>query len=440
MDNNHQDNGFGTSGGYTSPETPYNPDAQYGFSSPGTDGQRSGTDAGSPYGGPSSGSAFSGQQTGGYNLNGQQYNNYQTGGSGAFQNSSGQFNSYSYNNGNYSTNNNGSAPLDRKGQPMKNNFGMKLTFSIIEMVVGLLLTLAESWCFGLIPLVLAVIACVMVCMQNKHYREGNWNGFSSARKASTALLWVAFGFYMAFLVLVIVVVIMMFVAGASFLGALGSEVGLDALKDLQDKYESDYETSDDWFDEEFDDYNDNFGIDSDNSDSGTDSTYKTISGENLYIDGFNDFTLNGSRLSLPMDMEDFYQAGFQMNDEDMDALIPADGYDGYAYYDKNGNYLGTVFVYNVTDEELKVEDGIAAGITINRYDDVEMQLVNGITFDTSSDEAVAALGNPTGTSGSDGSVFLEWYMNDRYGSSLELDYWDGELSEVWIMNDLALKD
>lgn len=409
MDNNHQDNGFGSSGGYTSPGTPYNPDTQ----------------------------------TGSYNLNGQQYNSCQTGeGGGAFQNSSGQFNSYSYNNGNYSTNNNGSVPLDRKGQPMKNNFGMKLTFSIIEMVVGLLMTIAQAWCFGLIPLILAVIACVMVCMQNKHYREGNWNGFTSARKASTVLLWVAFGFYMAFLVLVIVLVIILLVAGAGFLGALGSEIGLDALKDLQDVYESDYETSDDWFDDQFDDYNDDFDDYNDNFgvESSGGSAYDTISGENLYIDGFNEFTLNGSRLSLPMDMEDFYQTGFLMNDEDMDTLIPEDSYDGYAYYDKDGNYLGTVFVYNVTDEEIRVADGIAAGITINRYDNVELQLVNGVSFDTSSDEAVAALGKPTGTSDSDGSVYLEWYMNDRYGSSLELDYWDGELSEVWIMNDLALND
>ena len=464
MDNNN--NQFGYSGsdnnGYTSPESTYNPDAQYGFSSTGT------TDANNAQ--QYQNNTYSNPTSGGYNLNGQyttsdgSYSANQNAYNGsAFQNSAGQYDAnqynanqyqnggYNYSNGNYNMNQ-GSAPLDKNGQPVKNNFGMKLTFSIIEMVIGLLLTCAKSWCFGLIPLILSVIACVLVCMQNKNYKEGNWNGFTSSRKASTVLLWIAFAFYMIGLILVIVVVIIAAVAGASFLGALGSEFDPDALKDLQEAIESDSDYSIDDM-EDIEDYLNSGDSDMDDSDSNsytddhqeTDDhepigNYETIDGEDLYIEGFNEFVLNGSAISLPMDLDDFLDAGFQMNDEDLDDVIEADNYDGYAYYDSEGNYLGTLFVYNVSGKDAKVSKGVAAGITINAYDGVTLEMVGGITFDSSAADAIAAYGNPTDASVSEDSAYLEWYMNNRYASSLELDFWDGELSEVWIMNDRALEE
>lgn len=412
----------------------YNPDAQYGFPTGGEPDAPGGGNAPGPYGDV---------RPGGYNLNGQRYTTEgeaQQKPSGGWNDSGQPSGGYSYGDGSFRMNN-GGPPLDGRGRPMKNSFEMKLTFSIIEMVVGLALTLMRSWCFGLIPLILAAVACVMVCMQNKHYKEGNWSSFVSAKRASAALLWVAFGFDVVFLVLIVVAVILLLVAGAGYLGALGSEMGLDALLDLDSRYENrDVEEAiggneklPEFYDE------DDYGDYDDSYDYGSDE-YSTIDGENLYIDGFNEFKLNGSRLSLPVYMEDFYKAGFLMNEEDMEDVIPEGSYDGYAYFDTNGNYLGTVFVYNVTNGEIRVEEGIAAGITVNRYEDVSLALVNGITFDTPADEAVAALGNPTGISGSESMICLEWYMNGRYGSSLELDYQDQELTEVWIMNDLVLEN
>lgn len=458
MDNNN--NQFGYSGndnnGYTSPESTYNPDAQYGFSSTGT------TDANNAQ--QYQNNTYSNPTSGGYNLNGQyttsdgSYSANQNAYNGsAFQNSAGQYDAnqynanqyqnggYNYSNGNYNMNQ-GSAPLDKNGQPVKNNFGMKLTFSIIEMVIGLLLTCAKSWCFGLIPLILSVIACVLVCMQNKNYKEGNWNGFTSSRKASTVLLWIAFAFYMIGLILVIVVVIIAAVAGASFLGALGSEFDPDALNDLQEAIESDSDYSIDDM-EDIEDYLNSGDSDTDDFDSdyAADDNepigdYEIIDGEDLYIEGFNEFVLNGSAISLPMDLDDFLDAGFQMNDEDLDDVIEADNYDGYAYYDSEGNYLGTLFVYNVSGKDAKASKGVAAGITINAYDGVTLEMVGGITFDSSAADAIAAYGNPTDASVSEDSAYLDWYMNNRYASSLELDFWDGELSEVWIMNDRALEE
>lgn len=459
MDNNNNNNQFGNYGGnnngYTSPEQTYNPDAQYGFSSTGT------TDAGNAQ--QYQNNAYSNTNPGGYNLNGQyttsdgNYNANQSSYNGsAFQNSSGQYDAnqynanqyqsggYNYSNGNYNMNQ-GSAPLDKNGQPVKNNFGMKLTFSIIEMVIGFILTCAQVWCFGLVPLALAIVACVLVCLQNKNYKEGNWNGFTSNRKASTVLLWVGFALYMLWLVLLIVVVVIAVAAGASFLGALGSEFDPDTLKDLQDAIESDSDYSVDDLDD-IEDYlysddndTDNYDSDYDTDDNEPIENYQTIDGEDLYIDGFNEFVLNGSAISLPMDMDDFLDAGFMLNDEDLNAVIEADSYDGYAYYDSEGDYLGTLFIYNVTSKDIKASKGIAAGITINAYDGVTLKMVGGITFDSSAADAIAAYGNPTDASVGDDSAYLEWYMNNRYASSLELDFWDGELSEVWIMNDRALE-
>lgn len=98
---------------------------------------------------------------------------------------------YGYNqDGNYG------GPVDKNGCPLPNNFGMKLTFSILEMITIL-------FC-NVITLVMGILGCVFTCKANNAYKEGRWSDFSSAKKTSNVFLWIGFAVSMVYLVLIIV--------------------------------------------------------------------------------------------------------------------------------------------------------------------------------------------------------------------------------------------
>ncbi|MCM1282995.1 MAG: hypothetical protein NC180_01370 [Muribaculaceae bacterium] len=471
MDNNNNH------GDYTSPE-PYNPDAQYGFSKDnsqqgssyqnGTDYTNGGS-SGSAYqngtdytNGGSSGSAYQNgtdytngsssygspyqNSSGSYGSpyqNGTDYTNGGNGGSayqnGSYNNSGTYGSSYNYGGGNAYNQYNpqGPAPVDKNGRTLPNNFGMKLTFAILEIALSLITCLMGFWCFMLAPLVLSVIACIMVCMQNSAYKAGNWNSFVSKKKASTALLWVSFAIELLMIILLVVLVVLV-ILGVGVFGEALENMGYDNFWDYFEAYEA--SGGEGLTDEEMDRIIENLtGGESSDTDGGY-NNYSLQSGEHLYIEGFNSFTLNGADVELPMKMKEFTKAGFTLDEADLDYVLEPRSYDGFAYYTSDGYYLGTLFVYNVSDEEKKVSKGIVGGLTINDSGEgVDLSMVKGITFGSTPDEAVAVLGNPTGMDGGDSYLDLEWYMYNDYGSSLQLQYSQNSLYEVWIMNDAELK-
>ena len=117
------------------------------------------------YGDPSQGSGEQNPyQAGDQNAGGQQdYSNpYQSGQQNYSSAGNAQYGSYNgYNGGMNTPYNNGNVPLDKKGRPMKNNFGMKLAFSILEMILG----------GNFISLICGIVACVFTCKANTSYKE-----------------------------------------------------------------------------------------------------------------------------------------------------------------------------------------------------------------------------------------------------------------------------
>jgi hypothetical protein len=114
-----------------------------------------------------------GNQQNGYSAYGNQQNGY-----GAY--GSNQQNGY----GTYGTAYNtcgtvNGGPVDDNGKPLKNNFAMKLTFSILEIISC-----------NLISLVMGILGCVFTTKANNAYKEGRWEDFKSAKKTSTIVLWV----------------------------------------------------------------------------------------------------------------------------------------------------------------------------------------------------------------------------------------------------------
>ena len=73
----------------------------------------------------------------------------------------------------------GSAPLDDQGRPLKNNYGLKLTFSILEIISC-----------NLISLICGIIGCINTTKANTAYNEGRWEDFKSSAKSATVSLWI----------------------------------------------------------------------------------------------------------------------------------------------------------------------------------------------------------------------------------------------------------
>ncbi len=404
-------------------------------------------------------------QAGGYNLNGQYYesSSYQSNVStGGYNYGEGNFNNGNYgspyNNGNYGSPYNNrslnptSVPLDKKGRPIRNRFGLKITFSILEIVFGFLLFLLLPPVIALIAMTFAILALVFTCVQNSHFHKGNWKSFHSASVTATAFLWLD--------CVVWIIVAILFIIGLAVLASVGSgnvKSGMDKLGigdgNSKPDYTYEYETEDS--EEDGDGYGFDFDSEDSEADDDTDDTDRKTAGSSdltdtkgeyvPYVKHFNEFTLSGAEIALPISVKDFCRAGFSLKADDSEAELKAGSYYGYAYYDTEGDYRGTLFVYNTTDEAIKVKDGIAGGITISDMGKDDLQMVGGIGFGDNITDCAKVLGDKV-TYWYEGSGYIdyEWFFEDGgYSTSIELDFntdtdSDPYLSTVWIMNNESL--
>lgn len=73
---------------------------------------------------------------------------------------------------------------DENGQPVKNSFGMKITFSILEILC----------CCGcnLITMIMGIIGCVFTSKANSAYKSGDVQEYKRNSKSATICLWIGF--------------------------------------------------------------------------------------------------------------------------------------------------------------------------------------------------------------------------------------------------------
>lgn len=381
-----------------------------------------------------------------YQMNGQQdYNNpYQTNGQQNYGNqyqqtyNNGQYGGYngnpytSYNN--YNNYNNGNVPLDKKGQPMKNRFGMKLAFSILEII-----------CCNLISLICGIISCVFTCKANTAYKEGRWEDFKSSAKTSMITLWIGLG---GFILEVIVCIISVVVFGFSIATLSGA-----ALDDDYGYYdEDDYNYYDDEDDEEDSDDEDSEEEDSEEEDSEADSeatvtTPSDVTAGNGYTD--TSVVLNGTTLTLPLTYAEFSAAtGLSMDEEDLFETVSGDDYDNYdisTVYDASGEEVCSIWLYNLTDSDLAMQDCYVAGIIAyndgySKTPDIVIQ--NGITFASTQDDVRLALGTPSNTYSStsdDGTTYESWSWDSAnseadYFDEIEIEFENGVIYKIEVDN------
>ena len=397
MDNNNYSNGdytapeFGSGSGDGSDNSQYNTSGEY------TSGQYNAYDQ---YGTSGQYNANAQYNTNGqygadnqYNMNGQYYTNGQYNQAGQY-NMNGQ--QYQYNNG-Y-----GQGPVDNNGRPIPNNFGMKLTFSI-------LITIFLSKIFG-------ILSIVFSCLQNKAYKEGRWDDFKNKRKLSNVFLWIG-----------LILGIIMFVVSIVFAGAIFKEV-YNAFSDYEysDDYDYDYDDSDD-SDHDFD-YDDA-------SDTDLESDY--VYGNSTFdFDAVEDMTINGAAVSVPMSVTDFVDTtGYDTYIEmDLDSY-DLSGHNGgeFAYIDDE-NGCSLIDIYNGSDDEAKAIDSTIGGIKLD-FEDTSAPIqfeYRGITNDSSIDDVLDVFGEADTRYNGEYSTELTYYTTNGW---LEFDWdTDGKMISIWLEN------
>ena len=340
----------------------------------------------------------------------------------------------------------GNVPLDKKGQPLKNRFGMKLTFSILEMISG-----------NLISLICGIIACVFTCKANTAYKEGKWEEFKSHAKVSNIVLWVGLG---VCIVVYVIVFALIAVAGLSVLPVIGSgSSGSSVASGSYDYYdEQDYNYYDDTDDDDYDDEDDDADEeetedyaddweeeDTEDADTGYASAGVTAGS------GYSDptVTINGATVTFPLSYADFVaETGLTMDADETGDIVSADGYDNYDItnaYDSEGNDVCSIWLYNMSSSDLAMEDCYVAGIIV--YNDgystaPDLVMQNGITLASTQDEVRTALGVPSDTSSdtySDGSLYETWNWDyadpdSDYFDEVEIEFVDGVITKIEVDN------
>lgn len=331
--------------------------------------------------------------------NGNQYGQY------------GQYNQYG-NSGQYG--NMGGTPLNKNGQPVPNRFGMKLTFSILEIISC-----------NLISFICGIIGCIFTCKANTAYKEGRWNDFLSHAKASAISLWIGLVGIVLRIIFIIVICVLSF---STFKTIMEDPSKIEYYLEKYTDGEYNQEDIDKWLDE--------YGNIDDN---GYDEVYTEMG--NYY-----EFDLQGNHIVLPISAAEFMQMGYTISLEDnTDDVIGADGYVSLQYMDSEGNYIGSVDILNPTDQDIQIEQGVIAGISISNQKALggdfcpAFTFGNGYTFDTAEDTVVGDLGECAYEYHSEDAdidaSYYEWRPQSyegAYYNRLQVDYWDGVMETVYI--------
>ena len=222
----------------------------------------------------------------------------------------------------------GQPPVDKNGKEIPNNFGMKLTFSILEIFTCTL--------FGILGLVFTI-------QQNTAYKNGEWEAFKSKRKLSNIMLWIGFGFTMLWLIVFIVLMVGIFSFKDEF---------ISALDDNDYSYDYDY---DDYDYDDIDDYD---------YDGSSDSDYPT-GDSTLQLETPEDITIGGVAVTIPTDVKSFLSATGITMEENLEASKLDGNYDDMYYFSDDYNNYSLIDIYNTSENEDYAINGYVGGIKLD---------------------------------------------------------------------------
>lgn len=288
-------------------------------------------------------------------------------------------------------------PVDKNGKEIPNNYGMKLTFSILEIFTSTL--------FGILGLIFTI-------QQNTAYKNGDWAEFKSKRKISNIMLWIGFGFTMLSVILVIVMVIGVFSYRSEYNSILNDH-----------SYDNDY-TYDD---------SDYSGI---YDSSRSDSDYPT-GNSTLMIAETETITIDGMQATIPTDVKSFLAATGITTTEDLSTTMLDGDYDDFFYFSDDDYNYSFIDIYNTSDNSDYAINGYVGGIKLE-FDSESAPSFEwrGITEQSSIQDMYDKLGNPDDASDYNSTTEFSYYGGAGW-LSITFDA-DGKMTEFWLNDDEAI--
>ncbi|MCI5874750.1 MAG: hypothetical protein MR012_13890 [Roseburia sp.] len=320
----------------------------------------------------------------------------------------------------------GAAPIGKNGQPLKNNYGMKLTFSILEILC----------CCGcnIVTMIMGILGCVFTSQANSAYKEGRWEDFKAKSKTASILLWVGLGIAVVSLIMNIL---------AWTVGGVGEEFMSEFEQGYQQGYDAAMGYDDD--DDYDDDYDYDYDYDTEIEETETETETEAVS-EPVSVtpgDGFTDptITVNGATVTFPLTYPELVDAGFYIDAEDEEYVVNNNEYYYPTLFDVNGVELGYVYIGNETEGPLAMKDCTVFGFDITsyglEYSDVTFSLPNGLNENATKEDFFTAFGEPDYEYESDSydHQSYQWYNHsdlyyDSEENSFSVEFWDGALDEI----------
>lgn len=374
MDNNQINRDYGEP--EETPESGSQGGQNNGWSYGGDGGRQGGQNNGWNYG-QNSGQNSGSQNGWGYNQN---YNPYYQTTNGGYGN--GSYNGYNGYNGT------GRPPVDENGNPMKNNYAMKLVFSILEML--------SFFLCNIFSLILGILGCVFTCKANEAYKRGDAEAFKSAKTTSTVCLWIGFAFNVIQAILLAIYLVFFFKVYALIMSNpeyldrfMEGDVNLDDLEGIDDL-------------DDLRDYLQNLE--------------PVIQPQ---FERYYQFELDYAILELPMDMDDFLELGYYVEDADSTYLGTYE-YDIYEFYNSPdmSSPIGMVTVANDGVGTHTLDELQAVGVLVYNEPSVKsFEMANGVDFNTAKADVLALFGETADVEQTDdGLAIYTWYpmVDDVY--------------------------
>lgn len=330
----------------------------------------------------------------------------------------------------YGQNFNGTQPpFGTDGQPLKNRFGMKLAFSILEMITLLSCNLLTG--------IMGIIACVFNVKANSAYQEGRWDDFKSKAKTSAILLWVG----LAGAVIEVIIWIVVLVFGVSMIGIANT-----AYQDGNRNYFDEGQNNVPYIVEEESEVTEETEETEEKKETPEkDTETKEDSASTTVVEGagYTDptVTINGNTVTFPLSYAEFKALGFHISGDDEASELENGYYTSTTLYNAADEEMGYCYLSNRTEGSLNLSDCMVYGVSItyDSYYDVttDVTMPTGVTMSSTKEDWLAAYGTPDYEYESDeyDSQEYTWYAHndayyDDYQNSLEVSFWDGEIDEI----------
>ena len=289
-------------------------------------------------------------------------------------------------------NNANTVPLDRKGRPLKNRFGMKMVFSVIELFF------ATLW---------GVLGLIFTCMANNAYQKRDWDGFKSKSRLASIMLWVGF-----VVCLIEVAVLGVFISSFSMLG-------------------KNYHTSSSYV-EEVPTVEEPV-VDEPVVDEEQTSGESTAKADFPAPEEYNTFKMNGMALTVPSKVSDYVkvlkESGYEFTDDFKKAKLEPHDASYFDFVNKDGYIIGFVEVYNTTEEQMDATAGMVGGIYIDvNFDDkIQIDYMGKLDNNSSAQDYIDIFGMPN--SADEDYGYYQWYTEEGW---ISIDLKDGELDSFTV--------